>query len=468
MRSPAPILPFVATLFLLYSALIAFTAAELAPKQLHLAYTGPASQMSLMFVADAAGTTNQGRNYLVEYKIAGRTGSRVVKAQYKPYSLQLPELGGATYGVRQYEALLTGLQPNTPVTYRIGLDKSSTSSGDIEWYEEKSFVAKQEPPKVGASSSATKPQYPYSFIVYGDMDTGYAGQETAKNVFNQIERDPSIRFVVHAGDLPYAWPGAERKWDDFFDHIEPISSRVPYMVCTGNHEDQFNFTSFKSRFTNLTALNSASPGGNLFYSWDYANIHFVALSSEHPYLPNSQQYQWLEADLKAVDRRRTPFVITYTHRPMYSSNKNHGSEQRLRDALEPLFRRYGVDLALFGHVHAYERTCQVNAAVCADQRGYFGRKDLYVDPTSPVHVHVGTAGFELNREWDNPQPEWSRYRETNHGFLKLIMYNEETLKIQFLRNNNVYMDSDRENEVGDVFSIVKTRLAEDGFRQLSA
>ena len=26
------------------------------------------------------------------------------------------------------------------------------------------------------------------------------------------------------------------QWDDFFDMIQPVAARIPYMVCIGNHE----------------------------------------------------------------------------------------------------------------------------------------------------------------------------------------------------------------------------------------
>jgi hypothetical protein len=44
------------------------------------------------------------------------------------------------------------------------------------------------------------------------------------------------------------------------------------------------------------------------------------------------------------------------HHPIYSSGKKHGSALGLRKQLEPLFTRYGVNLALSGHDHIYERT----------------------------------------------------------------------------------------------------------------
>jgi len=91
----------------------------------------------------------------------------------------------------------------------------------------------------------------------------------------------------------------------------------------------------------------------LYYSFDYGPIHFVAISSEREQHSFELQKQFLETDLSRVDREVTPFVIFYTHRPMYSSNQNHGSDINLRKVFEPVLLKNKVDLALFGHVHAY-------------------------------------------------------------------------------------------------------------------
>src|SRR5205814_9041920 len=47
--------------------------------------------------------------------------------------------------------------------------------------------------------------------------------------------------------------------------------------------------------------------------------------------------------------------IVYFHRPLYSSGDRHGSDFRLRDALEPIFVKQKVSVVLNGHDHFYER-----------------------------------------------------------------------------------------------------------------
>lgn len=48
-------------------------------------------------------------------------------------------------------------------------------------------------------------------------------------------------------------------------------------------------------------------------------VHFIMMSTEHDFSPESPQYTWLEKDLKSVDRTKTPWIIIGGHRAMYCS-----------------------------------------------------------------------------------------------------------------------------------------------------
>lgn len=47
---------------------------------------------------------------------------------------------------------------------------------------------------------------------------------------------------------------------------------------------------------------SPTDGNSIFwYSFNYVNVHVIQMSSEHDYTVGSEQYEWIEANLKAVD-----------------------------------------------------------------------------------------------------------------------------------------------------------------------
>jgi hypothetical protein len=93
-----------------------------------------------------------------------------------------------------------------------------------------------------------------------------------------------------------------------------------------------------------------------WYSFNYGNVHIIMMSTEHDFQFGSEQYAWIQRDLASVDRHLFPWIVVTGHRPMYTSESSNtvgdlGIAQHLRLNLEPLFQRYKVNLALWGHVH---------------------------------------------------------------------------------------------------------------------
>ena len=47
-------------------------------------------------------------------------------------------------------------------------------------------------------------------------------------------------------------------------------------------------------------------------------IHFATINTDQKLDAGSEQRSWLEADLAAVDRNITPWVVINLHRPLYN------------------------------------------------------------------------------------------------------------------------------------------------------
>ena len=116
-------------------------------------------------------------------------------------------------------------------------------------------------------------------------------------------------------------------------------------------------------------------GTEAYYSFDWGNIHFVALDSHDtdrsaPANPASNvcppgvggaMYQWLCADLAATDQ---DFIIAFWHHPPYTKGSHDsdnaadsaGIMKEMRERFLPVLDAYGVDLVLTGHSHSYERS----------------------------------------------------------------------------------------------------------------
>lgn len=105
---------------------------------------------------------------------------------------------------------------------------------------------------------------------------------------------------------------------------------------------------------------------NLYYSFNVFGVHIIMLGSYTEFEPGSDQYQWLENDLKKVDRKTTPWLMAVVHAPWYNTNEAHQGEKEsvnMKESMETLLYKARVDLVFAGHVHAYERFVSVESFI---------------------------------------------------------------------------------------------------------
>ncbi|CAF2803058.1 unnamed protein product [Rotaria sp. Silwood2] len=209
------------------------------------------------------------------------------------------------------------------------------------------------------------------FAVYGDL--GVVNAQSLARLQKEAQLD-YYDAILHVGDFAYDMDSDQsRVGDQFMNQIQEIAAYVPYMVCPGNHERIYNFSNYKSRFT----MPSNGDGENLWYSYNFGLAHIISFSTEvyfwweYGFAQISNQYRWLEQDLKwataSENRTKYPWIITMGHQPMYCSNANQDDctfyDSRPRSGLpyihtyglEKMFYDYGVDLELWAHEHSYER-----------------------------------------------------------------------------------------------------------------
>lgn len=112
------------------------------------------------------------------------------------------------------------------------------------------------------------------------------------------------------------------------------------------------------------------------------------------------------------------------HRPVYGMDDG---KDALFLAVEPLFRKYHVDVYFAGHVHAYERSWPVADYVVGDKS--------YNKPKDPVYVIQGAGGnTEGHSTWGNStiKPWLANINGFDYGMGKLSV-TDDTLHWQFLR-----------------------------------
>ena len=180
-----------------------------------------------------------------------------------------------------------------------------------------------------------------------------------------------------------------------------------------------------------------------YYSFDYENIHFLAISTdqksstEFGIYSDNIQLDFIRTDLSgAADNPKTDWIIVFMHHPMYTSSPNSFSME-LRNLLQPTFDLYGVSLVINGHKHAYERTNPVmfNNTITDDANC------LYEYPDGQIYLTVGTGGHS-HSPFKQKQP-WSVVQNHNdYGFLNIKLLNDgKTLYGEFMSNTGKVMDA---------------------------
>ena len=221
----------------------------------------------------------------------------------------------------------------------------------------------------------------FVFYAYGDTRTfPEKHNQVAKQIMLSIANEPkSQTFIVSTGDL-VAKGDLEEDWDEqFFDNsyfgIRELMASMPYMVSVGNHEGQ------GALFTKYFPYDLIDDN-SFYYSFNYGNVHFVAIDQFAKLNKGSEQYKWLEDDLKLSKKK---WNIVLIHKPGWTAG-GHKNNKDVQKILQPLFEKYDVKLVLAGHNHYYARA-MVNG-VCHITTGGGGAPLYKADDSKPNIVKV--------------------------------------------------------------------------------
>ena len=371
-----------------------------------------------------------------------------------------------------HTAVLTDVTPGSSIFYSVG--DSAAPRDSLSWSPV--FEAHVPPPAGGGT---------VSLLVSADVGTAEVDSSNVVDVLSPEADDPARRswfsmlpsldaasrmaaavrrepglprtwanvsMWVHNGDISYAL-GYAGLWESFMDQFAPTMHGLSYHTAIGNHES--NWPAHGDAFNGEGNLDSGGecgvpyiarmpppglePGARLsdaapWYSFETGPVHFVQSSTEHSYLEGSPQRMWLEADLAAVNRSVTPWLVFSGHRPFLIDSYFPGDGDigaTLRSALEPLWARYGVDMTLAGHHHSYQRTC---ALMTNTQRPTCARPCSDGSNPAPVHVVTGNggAGLTATQRW---RPAYFSAVHREHGFA-LLDANATHLWLRSLRSSD--------------------------------
>lgn len=177
------------------------------------------------------------------------------------------------------------------------------------------------------------------FLVIGDTGTGTNQQQQLAQIMLRYRQAFPFEFVLMLGDNMYGSEKAsdyKRKFEDIYKPL--LDQKVKFYAALGNHDES------NQRFYELFNME-----GQEYYRFTKGNVSFYALNSNYM---DKKQVNWLEEKLAAD---ASTWKITFFHHPPYSSGGKHGSDTKLREVIEPLFLKHGVNVVFAGHEHFYER-----------------------------------------------------------------------------------------------------------------
>ena len=177
------------------------------------------------------------------------------------------------------------------------------------------------------------------FAAIGDNGTGTKEQYDVAAQMGRFHQRFPFEFVVMLGDNIYGGQTAADFKLKFENPYKPLlDGGVKFYASLGNHDNP------NERF-----YKPFNMGGKRYYSFKNGNATFFALDSNYM---DPEQVSWLQQQLSGSS---SDWKICFFHHPLHSDGQFHGADVDLRDRIEPILEKNGVNVVLSGHDHVYER-----------------------------------------------------------------------------------------------------------------
>ena len=267
----------------------------------------------------------------------------------------------------RYQAELTGLRPGRDYFYRVRVGGEILKDGN---------------------RFRTAAPGPFTFLVFGDSGTGGQSQLRLADLMTAGE-DPAL--ILHTGDVSQQEGTVAQLDTTFFGVYAALLGRIPFYPTPGNHDYYTNGAApYLAAFLPPESGVPPQDAGH-YYSFDWGNVHFVSLDSSLLGTPAAadRMLEWLESDL---GRQGQFWKVAWFHHPPYPTGRHTDDllSQLARIRLVPVLERHGVQLALSGHEHTYQRSLPLRDGSPAEPG------------TGAVYITTGGGGGDLQAFSSSP------------------------------------------------------------------
>ncbi|HEY0710290.1 MAG TPA: metallophosphoesterase [Polyangia bacterium] len=271
----------------------------------------------------------------------------------------------------EHEIRLTGLAPDTRYYYAVGTTTSTQAGDDANHF----FVTAPAP----GTTKATR------IWILGDAGTGDSNQAQVRDAYYAFTGARHTDLWLMLGDNAYNTSTDAEMQRNLFNVYPTMLRKSVFFATRGNHESATGAGGVPHHYLALTNPTSGEAGGTpsgteAYYSFDYANVHFVCLDSfGSNRASNGAMANWLRGDLAANTRTWT---VAFWHHPPYTKGSHDSDTEsqliEMRQNILPILEQEGVDLVLAGHSHSYERSFLID--------GHYGLSSTF---TSAMKLDAG-------------------------------------------------------------------------------
>jgi hypothetical protein len=307
---------------------------------------------------------------VIKWRTSSNTNSKV---RFGTDSLNLSQTVSLNNSTKEHTVKLTNLAPSTIYYYSVGNNTTSFTSPSARFrFKTNPIPGAEVPTRVWA---------------IGDFGKGNTEQVAVKNSYMHYDDSSNTDVWIWLGDNVYDDGTDEEYQTKLFElnGFSDVFSWLPFWPSPGNHD--YNTIWEESAFLGIPYSNipledhqgpyydmvhvptQAEAGGfpsqlELFYSFDYGDVHFLSLNSEvydfsQTFEGIDRMKQWIEQDLQQNTRT---FTIAYFHQPPYSKGSHDSDDafelvmKAMRERVVPLLESYDIDLVICGHSHVFERS----------------------------------------------------------------------------------------------------------------
>lgn len=330
------------------------------------------------------------------YLQSGTPGSIVVKWRTNTFTESIVNYGTSITTLNtdvtdntlslDHEVELTGLTPNTKYFYNLADASGVYVPAENEMYAQTS-------PMHGSQ------QFVRAWIL-GDPGTGDQNQEDVRDAYYNYADNASVNptetdLMLFLGDNAYNDGTDDEYQASMFDIYGDMLKKSVAWSTLGNHDGfSANSNTESGPYYDIFTFPRAAEAGGIasgteaYYSFDYANIHFIILES-YTLSNDATQMAWCLNDIQSTTQ---DWIVAIFHHPAYTkgshdSDSTNGDEAfmgQMRNNFLPILEDNGVDLVLSGHSHSYERSFFIN--------GHYGLSDSFNLTTNTVGANGSLSG----------------------------------------------------------------------------